>query len=593
VRARARARARFFSLSLLFFLFFPKRGSLEEEVPMKIRVLSEQTINQIAAGEVVENPASVVKELVENACDAGAREVVIEIEGGGLQRIAVSDNGSGMSPDDAILCLERYATSKIRSFEDVLDLQTMGFRGEAIASIASISKFTLMTALEGEVGTRVFVDGGRVISAEPCARTRGTTIDVKALFYNVPARKKFQKSETACAQEVSKMVTVLSLAYPSVSFTLMSQGERVLFAPASQGADPIAERATYVLGENYVTSTSSIAIDENHFQVKGLIGSPAHSRPQRTGQYLFINQRPVQSPLISYAVKDAYGTRLQEGRHPIYLLHIQIPADLIDINVHPQKKEVRFREEKKIKEQIQRAVQSAFLKKEGMTPLSCVPFSFRETPAFSDYVPQAQSFVFAEEKPLFQDPIVAIGVHGTTLFLDGASVAKRTGFGGEGVVIVDLLAANARLISDTFAREKKLQQQELLIPVTCEFSLVDAKQLAGRLAEIENLGFSIRPLGTTGFIVDALPVFMDPEEVKDALTAMLAEEPSSTSIFSCFAAARKKRFVLQEALAVFEKLILSPGFEHCPQGKPTMVHLNGSEIGKLFKKPSHAGARSS
>ena len=249
----------------------------------RIKVLSDQTINQIAAGEVIENPASVAKELIENSIDAGAISITIEINGGGFQCIRIIDDGVGMSRDDAILSLERHTTSKIRELDDLQTLFSMGFRGEALASIAAISKMTILTA-NGTDGIRIFVDGGKMITVDHCARKQGTTIEVRSLFFNVPARKKFQKTASRSLAEIVKMITKLSLAHPIVAFKLFSHDKEIFHAQAS-----ILKRCIHdVLGEKFLQVPTQIQADLETCKIDGFIGSPSEARHNRTGQYLFI-----------------------------------------------------------------------------------------------------------------------------------------------------------------------------------------------------------------------------------------------------------------------------------------------------------------
>lgn len=337
----------------------------------KIRVLKDHTINKIAAGEVIENPASVVKELVENAIDAEAKEICVEIKGGGRQLIRVSDDGCGMSPDDALLCFERHATSKIRDVEDIHTIMTMGFRGEAIPSIASISKFMLITCPQPDnfatlknnnSGTMVIVDGGKIISCSPAIRTPGTTIEVKSLFFNVPVRRKFLKSPSFDANEILKTLSLIALGYPNVKFLLINDGKSMLSTSLEDGKpfkDLLNSRVENVLGYDYLQNTIPIFRESNGMSIQGLIGLPNFTRHNRTGQFLFINNRGVFSPLVAYAVKDGYGSSLQSGRHPVYILHLSIEGSLVDVNVHPQKREVRLRQEQQLKDLVIKGIEDA------------------------------------------------------------------------------------------------------------------------------------------------------------------------------------------------------------------------------------------
>ncbi len=566
----------------------------------KIHLLSEETINQIAAGEVVENPASVVKELVENAIDAGASEILVEVKAGGQQLIRVVDNGSGMGKEDALLSLERFTTSKIAKAHDLFHLSTMGFRGEALASIASVSKMSLHTST-GEKGTLIEVEAGKVVEVATSARECGTTIEVLSLFYNVPARKKFQKSSAANGAEITRMMTALSLAHPTVAFELIQQGTKILSTP--NHASNLLSRISTVLGEEFIKESIEIKIEEESFKLFGILGSPMQSRANRTGQHLFINGRPIISPLLSYAVKDGYGTRLDASRHPTYVLHLEIAPDLVDVNVHPQKREVRLRDEKRVRDKVQEAVNLSLQKKErpdfAWTPSTTAYNSFSE-PSFSyNSTSAAPSFKFKEEVASFSPPLDlsfksearALGLFSPYLFLEE---------GGE-LLVVDLIAARARLLFDSLVEEKRGPpesfMQALLFPVILTVSPADLALLETHLEEIEKLGIGVRLSGKETFIVDALPPFMQEQDVQAALMLLVEEleQMESNSIESermrklamvCtrFTKADKKPFLLQEALALFDELMKSSSPYHSPQGKPIILTMSTYEISKLFEK---------
>ena len=358
-------------------------------MPSKIRVLTENTINKIAAGEVIENPSSVVKELIENSLDAGASDICVEITGGGRQLIRVTDNGYGMNSDDAVLCLERHATSKIREVEDINDITTMGFRGEAIPSIAAISKFTLLTCPAPESGSdpkasMVIVDGGQLVKCCSAERSQGTTIEVKSLFFNVPVRRKFQKSPANDANEILKVMSILSLGNPNIKFKLISHHETLLVAPVSRAEsffDIMRERIALTLGNEFGGAMLPLEVESDDCSIRGFIGKPHYNRHNRTGQYLFINQRPVFSPLISSLIREGYGTTLGTHRHPVFVLHLTLPGSLIDVNVHPQKREVRLRQEEIIRRVVLQGVERAL----QQMP-SAASFDVSEQPKFADMI---------------------------------------------------------------------------------------------------------------------------------------------------------------------------------------------------------------
>src|SRR3982750_4612623 len=324
----------------------------------KIRTLSDQLINQIAAGEVVERPASVAKELVENAVDAGARRIAVDVEGGGRRLLRVSDDGEGMTRDDAVLAFERHATSKIASVEDLDRVNTLGFRGEALASIASVARVELLTQQEGETeGTRVAIEGGRMRDVAPAARPRGTTISVRDLFFNVPARRKFLRSEATESFHLTNLVTHYALAHPEIAFTLTNNGREVL--RTSPAAD-LRERAYQIFGAEFLNNL--LEVDGGHepvARVRGFVSAPRERRTSRDAQYLFINGRYVRDRLIGRALTEGYRSVLPHGVYPAALLFLDVPLEEVDVNVHPAKTEVRFRRAAAVADSVREAVREA------------------------------------------------------------------------------------------------------------------------------------------------------------------------------------------------------------------------------------------
>jgi DNA mismatch repair protein MutL len=324
----------------------------------KIRVLSDHVANQIAAGEVVERPASVAKELVENSIDAGARRVEVDVEGGGRRLLRVADDGSGMTRDDAVLAFERHATSKISSAEDLEHITTLGFRGEALASIASVARVELVTQTEDEAeGTRVVVEGGRMRDVAPAARARGTTIAVRDLFFNVPARRKFLRSEATESFHLTNLVTHYALAHPEIAFALTNNGREVLRAGA---ASDLRERAYQIFGAEFLEGLLEVGGErERVARVGGYVSAPRERRTTRDAQYLFVNGRFVRDRLVARALSEGYRAVLPHGTYPAALLFLEVPPEEVDVNVHPAKTEVRFRRGSAVADAVRDAVRGA------------------------------------------------------------------------------------------------------------------------------------------------------------------------------------------------------------------------------------------
>src|SRR5258707_4512450 len=340
----------------------------------KIRVLPDHLSNLIAAGEVVERPASVAKELVENAIDAGATRIVIDVESGGRRLLKITDDGEGMVRDDAILAFERHATSKISKAEDLNAISTLGFRGEALASIASVAKVELISSTaEASAGTRVVIEGGRLRDVKDAAHPRGTTIGVRDLFFNTPARRKFLRSEATESYHLTNLATHYALAHPEIAFTLTNNGRETLrVAPAQD----LRERAYQVFGAQFLdgllevdnrTTDSAKAFPAQIARVHGFVSAPRERRTSRDAQFLFVNGRFVRDRLLGRALSEGYRSILPHGVYPAALLFIEVPLEEVDVNVHPAKTEVRFRRAAAVPDAVREAVRAA-LASEGYAP---------------------------------------------------------------------------------------------------------------------------------------------------------------------------------------------------------------------------------
>ena len=322
-----------------------------------IRVLSENISNRIAAGEVIERPASVVKELVENAIDAGAMSIIVEIEKAGRKLIAVTDNGCGMDQDDAMMCLEPHATSKIKSPEDIDKIMTLGFRGEAIPSIASISRFSLTTRPHQSLeGFEVNVRGGKMLVAEPAGCAPGTRIEVRDLFFNVPARKKFMRADATEERHIQEIMYMLSLPYPNIAFELIMDGRKIFSSPAH---DSLMPRIKNFFGKNYADHMLEVGYSDEDISVKGFVARHGLTRTTRREQRTFFNGRPVEAPAAYRGIRDGFGTLLEKGRFPPCILFVSVDPYTIDINVHPAKREVRLKNEFKVSRVISEAIKIA------------------------------------------------------------------------------------------------------------------------------------------------------------------------------------------------------------------------------------------
>ncbi len=479
----------------------------------KIVRLPDTLINQIAAGEVVESSASVVKELVENSIDAGATSIAIEIEAGGRSRIRITDNGCGMEPDDAKLAMERHATSKLKAFEDMLTLSTMGFRGEALPSIASVSEFSLLTRPSHlKQGTLLLTDSEEGITTSSVTASIGTTIEVKNLFYNVPARKKFQKAPHHEFLEIRKTVTSLALAHPTIGFSLY-HNKKAIFSllPLSDCSfsEQLRHRVDAVLGPDFSTDLLPFSMEREGYCFTGYISSPSLHRPNRTGQHLFLNHRPVHVPLIGYAVRDGYATTLSDQRHPLFVIHGTLPGNRIDVNVHPQKKEVRLRHEPLIRSLIREGVEKtlqthrppSFSFEEAISiPLALQPMKRPELPSSPTLPWEAKKWAPTEtkrEEPLISpslpfkiDPqILAITAPYILVASSSLNLSEESDTGWH---LVHSLRAQETIVYETLVAESaSVESQSLLLQETFSLASDESTFLETMLPLFREMGFHL------------------------------------------------------------------------------------------------------
>jgi len=567
-----------------------------------IQLLSEETINQIAAGEVIENPASVIKELVENSLDAKASQITIEVEEGGFQLIRVSDNGMGMSEQDLKLCIERHATSKIRQAKDLEAIFSMGFRGEALSSIASISKITLTTSL-GNEGQSLYAEGGAIHACALKARTRGTTIEVHSLFFNVPARKKFQKSPLSSQNALLKMVTKLALAHPEVEIRCIcdkTEKFSTFMNRSSERQEMFKQVAEKVLGEAFFDEALPIHHKSEECEITGFIGAPHQSRAHRTGQFLVVNRRVIDSPELLRAIYEGYGTTLKAHAHPTFFLHVTLPLAWIDVNVHPQKKEIRLHEKNLAEQFVQRGVRKAFQK---------IALPSKSTTQFESFEVEenwmqetAPLFKCKEEETtapthFFSDHLPAIGLYAHYLLIDSSHapfVLKEE----PGVIWIDLEAAEARLFFEAFLSRFTDQgaMQNLLFPVTFEVSVEEEGQIEPHLQLLEKLGVAARSFGKQTFVVDALDPHLDEEQIAplvrelvtvlerfdDPLHLEKKEQKKLALHLMRYVRSKEEEYHSENAQMIVKELLKSENPFHSPTGQPICIHMSQNEIKKAF-----------
>jgi len=542
----------------------------------KIRVLADHVANQIAAGEVVERPASVAKELVENSIDAGATRITIEIEAGGRRLLKVSDDGEGMVRDDAILAFERHATSKIRVTEDLTAIGTLGFRGEALASIASVAKVELITCTEGaKAATRVTIEGGRMRDVKDAAHPRGTTIIVRDLFFNIPARRKFLRSEATETYHLTNLVTHYALAHPEIAFTFVNNGREMVRATP---AKDLRERAYQIFGEEFLENLLEVNGGETQVAcVSGFVSAPRDRRTSRDSQFLFVNRRFVRDRMIGRSLSEAYRSILPHGVYPAALLFVETPLEEVDVNVHPAKTEVRFRRQAAVADAVREAVRAALASANyvqaqeqeqvyfdvpevqeqvvtataavsSITPQPRIEFIptppppmpppiepsgeeiARDIELMIQFAPQSvQSVQSAALPPLNSAEKFAREVTSETLSknirplgqLDESFIIATD---DEGLLLIDQHVAHERILFDKYRAleaERRSESQQLLVPETFDLTPAQAAVFDDLAPELENYGFELMRLSGRTVAIKATPADLPPSEARNMLAELL------------------------------------------------------------------------
>ena len=608
----------------------------------KIRVLADHVANQIAAGEVVERPASVAKELVENSIDAGATRITIEIEAGGRRLLKVSDDGEGMVRDDAILAFERHATSKIRASDDLIAIGTLGFRGEALASIASVAKVELTTSTEeAAAGTRVNVDGGRMRDVKDAAHPRGTTLIVRDLFFNVPARRKFLRSEATETFHLTNLITHYALAHPEIAFAFVNNGRDVVRAVAAKNR---RERAYQIFGEAFLENLLEVDGGEAGVaRVTGFVSAPRDRRTSRDSQYLFVNRRFVRDRMIGRSLSEGYRSILPYGVYPAALLFIETPLEEVDVNVHPAKTEVRFRRPDAVadavRDSVRRALASAgFAEQEAqipkVEPQSATPlppsFQTAATAAVSVSPPQPR----IEFAPLPSGDEIARDIEDMLRSSSASSVSALPPLNSaqrlvrevtpetvsanirplgqleesfiiatddEGLLLIDQHVAHERVLFDKYRAlesERRVESQQLLVPETFELTPAQAAVFDQLAPELEVYGFELMRLSGRTVAIRAVPADLPAGEARNMLAELLdtvdAEKKSSAretlrdeiaASLACHAAIKVNMSLTPEKMRwLIDRLLQTSSPTTCPHGRPVILRLGMRDILKGFHR---------
>lgn len=553
-----------------------------------IAVLSSQVADQIAAGEVVERPASVVKELVENALDAGAHAVRVEIEDGGKSLIRVSDDGEGMTPGEAALALSRHATSKIREAADLIGVGTFGFRGEALPAIASVSRFELESSADGAAGARLRVVGGRMEGAEPAVRRRGTTVTVRGLFFNTPARRKFLRATATEVRAVSEALTVLALARPDVAFALTSDGKPAFDLPVA--ARPI-DRVHELWGRALADTLLPLSHREGPVQVTGFAQRPSQAKPAGRKAYVFVRGRPIKDPFLVRAAEAGYRSAIHPGDRPSVVLFLDLPGDAVDVNVHPAKLEVRFRDKYFIEKVVEEAVRAALAPLAAAAPLGdgsdAAPWT-----GLREELPGGAPLELFAPGPGPQD---ARRPTPPLLQVFDTYILFQT---GEGVAIVDQHSAHERVLYESVMRQLSgdgAPAQRLLLPLTLEFAPGELDAIDKHRELLARVGFEVAPFSGRTVVIHTAPNPHPRFEAARCFQELVADLAGGrfggwqnrlerfAATYACRAAIKAGHHLDPEEMReLLYRLLTAQLPAHDVHGRPTIVQLPQDELERRF-----------
>lgn len=610
---------------------------------MSIRVLPSNLVNQIAAGEVIERPASVVKELVENSLDAGATRIEITLKGGGKNLIIIEDDGKGMDKEDLALATERHATSKLPS-DDLFNVQFLGFRGEAIPSIASISKMKISTRTANSAdGWEIEIKGGQKSEIRPCSKSKGTRIEVRDIFYATPARLKFLKTDTAEAGACADIISRIALANPDVAFYLYADDKKKIALNTNSGDlfDTRLQRASEVMGNDFSENSLKVEGEKDGIKLTGLVSLPTYNKANSLSQYLFVNNRPVRDKLLLGALKGAYTGVLENSRYPACVLFLEVEPMYVDVNVHPAKAEVRFFDQQGVRSLIVGAVRKALLegdkKSSGKLDLSDLLEDYipSNTPTLTPQFLHEDPTPIIEEKPTFssfsqyqakptvysshtqvlpelehkfsvkteetyiakdEDDIGPLGV-AKAQFHDTYILAQAE----DALILIDQHAAHERIVLERFkssmSKGEKLPSQMLLLPEIVDLSLTQKASILGEFENLEKFGLVLEEFGNS-IMVKEVPALIKDANIKKMITDLADEitEWGATTVIedkinhiaatmACHGSVRAgRRLNLAEMNHLLREMEKTPHSAQCNHGRPTYVRLELSDLEKLFHR---------
>jgi DNA mismatch repair protein MutL len=557
---------------------------------MPIQVLASDVVSKIAAGEVIERPASVVKELVENSLDAGATEIAVEAQGGGVELIKVSDNGTGIPARELELAFHRYATSKISNLDDLERIASLGFRGEALPSIAAVAEVEISTQTSSETtGSYMHLRKGEVVRRESRARPQGTTMTVHRLFRYFPARLKFLKSVNTENSHIAHLVSQYALAFSEVKFSLVLDKRQSLQAA---GNGDLREVVSELYGSEVAQRMLKVEQTDALTKVSGLISPPSLARSNRNYLSFFVNRRWVHSPLLARATEEAYRGLLMDGQHPIAVINVSLPAQELDVNIHPAKAQIRFCHEQTVFGSVKKAIEEALAR----TPIASskpVPFSVSSGQWQSPRMIMDNEPVFAvAQLPTLELPVLRVLGQLANTYI----IAE----GPDGLYLIDQHAAHERILYDrilTQWAQKQVEIQGLLQPITIEFSPREEETMRVNREPLAEFGFSIEPFGNRSYLIRAIPALAAGANVIEMISALLDslasrespipwEEKIAESL-ACHSAIRAGQQLRSEEMReLIKQLEQTKQPRACPHGRPTMIHLSAHHLEREFRRIS-------
>ena len=552
---------------------------------MPIKVLTPEVVSKIAAGEVIERPASVVKELVENSLDAEASEINVETRGGGVELIRVSDNGIGIPASELELAFYRYATSKIADLVDLEDISSLGFRGEALPSIAAVAEVEILTRAPSEsIGSYINLRKGEIVARESRPRQQGTSVVIRRLFRYLPARLKFLKSAATENSHIAYLVNQYALAFPEVRFSLITDKRNNL---STQGDGSLRNAVSQIYGLEVAQRMLGVAEESAFARVNGLVSPPSLNRTNRSYLTFFVNRRWIYSPLLTRAAEEAYHGLLMEGRHPVVILNLSLPGRELDVNVHPTKAQVKFHNEQVMFVTIKKAIREALSKASMAKPIAM--------PAMAGAYQQRSFTMVSDKEPTFTAPLPTLSLP-ILRVIGQLSNTYIIAEGPEGLYLIDQHAAHERILYERVLAQwsrQEVEVQGLLEPITIELNPREEEILRANKDMLAQFGFDIEPFGDKSYLIRTIPALATRANLDEVMGAVLSDLDSKDEVTSweqkiaqslaCHSAIRAgQQLSNEEMLALIRQLEQANQPRTCPHGRPTMIQLTSYQLEKEF-----------